>query len=107
MEPFPDHKKLCQCAHGVSIDVFMPFSVSDEEVRDGETSPKALIPVTPQIVLTTSASTDAVATLGNHKRQYLSPPDATQGKIPSRHANLQDSQKESWSFCIVLMKLQQ
>ena len=68
MEPFPDHKKLCQCAHGVSIDVFMPFSVSDEEVRDGETSPKALIPVTPQIVLTTSASTDAVATLGNHKR---------------------------------------
>ena len=68
MEPFPNHKKLCQCAHGVSIDVFEPFSVSDEEVRDGETKPKALIPVTPQIVLTTTASTDAMAMLGNHKR---------------------------------------
>ena len=35
LDPFPKHKKLCQCAHGVGIDVFVPFRLPEEDSRGG------------------------------------------------------------------------
>jgi hypothetical protein len=31
LDPFPNHKKLCQCAHGVDLDVFAPFRLPEDD----------------------------------------------------------------------------
>ena len=54
LDPFPNHAKMCQCASGVGIDVFTPFSVSSTEIEDAD--PVASIPVTPQVVLSLNSN---------------------------------------------------
>jgi hypothetical protein len=58
LDPFPGRRKMCQCASGVGIDVFVPFSVTVEDMEAGA-KPVANIPVTPQVVLTVARNTSA------------------------------------------------
>ena len=64
IDPFPGHKKICQCARGVGIDVFEPYSVTESEAVKGNLKPKGTLPVTPQVIIK-SASEAAVASVGS------------------------------------------
>ena len=64
IDPFPGHKKICQCARGVGIDVFEPYSVTESEAEKGNLKPKGTLPVTPQVIIK-SASEAAVASVGS------------------------------------------
>lgn len=96
LDPFPNHKKLCQCAHGVSIDMFIPYKVPEGTDSEGKVAGKGRPHSSPQVILENPLAHDALR--GHrvyHHKMHHADKRAAQAVAGLTEAELKDLRREN------------
>jgi len=84
VDPFPGHKKLCQCASGLGAEIFAPFARDDASETAEERANRDAAVATPQVVLTSAGEARLGAAPGAAASAARAPRHAYHHTMPRR-----------------------